>query len=80
VITVLAHGDHPEWYGLPKDPQVPGAVRLWKNVLRPLGAIAIAASFFGMVGHYLSIGPKKPKDDAGKPKDGAEKPKGDLPL
>jgi len=27
VITVLAHGDHPEWYGLPKDPQVPAAVR-----------------------------------------------------
>jgi formate dehydrogenase beta subunit len=80
VITVLAHGDHPEWYGLPKDPQVPGAVRFWKNVLRPLAAIGIAASFFGVVGHYLSIGPKKPKDDAGKPKDGAEKPKGDLPL
>src|SRR5207253_2390549 len=28
VITVLAHGDHPEWYGLPNDPHVPGAVRL----------------------------------------------------
>jgi formate dehydrogenase iron-sulfur subunit len=62
VITVLAHGDHPEWYGLPKDPQVPAGVRLWKNVLRPLGAIAIAASFFAMVGHYFSFGPKKPKD------------------
>jgi formate dehydrogenase beta subunit len=67
VITVLAHGDHPEWYGLPKDPQVPGAVRLWKNVLRPLGALAIAASFFGMIGHYLAFGPKKPTDDAEKP-------------
>jgi formate dehydrogenase beta subunit len=62
VITVLAHGDHPEWYGLPKDPEVPAGVRLWKNVLRPLGAIAIAASFFAMVGHYFSFGPKKPKD------------------
>ncbi len=73
VITVLAHGDHPEWYGLPKDPQVPGAVRFWKNVLRPLGALAIAASFFAMVGHYLSFGPKEPKDDAPRPNDRAEK-------
>jgi formate dehydrogenase iron-sulfur subunit len=64
VITVLAHGDHPEWYGLPKDPKVPGAVRFWKNVLRPLAAVTIAASLFAMVGHYLSFGPKKPKDDA----------------
>jgi len=86
VITVLAHGDHPEWYGLPKDPHVPGAVRLWKNVLRPLGAIAIAASFFAMVGHYLSFGPKKPKDDGGNPEDepgkrngGAEQTEGDGP-
>src|SRR5438132_7223903 len=55
VITVLAHGDHPEWYGLPKDPHVPTGVRLWKNALRPLGALAIAGSFFAMVGHYLSF-------------------------
>ena len=72
VITVLAHGDHPEWYGLPKDPRVPTSVRVWKNVLRPLGALAIAASFFAMVGHYLSFGPKKPKD-------GPETPRGDGP-
>src|SRR2546428_840037 len=62
VITVLAHGDHPEWYGLPKDPHVPTGVRFWKNALRPLGALAIAGAFFAMVGHYLSFGPKKPKD------------------
>ena len=86
VITVLAHGDHPEWYGLPKDPQVPGAVRFWKNVLRPLGALAIAASFFAVVGHYLAFGPKEPRTDGGSPKDepgkrndGAEKTKGDGP-
>jgi hypothetical protein len=66
VITVLAHGDHPEWYGLPKDPQVPGPVRFWKSVLRPLAAFAIAGSFFTMVAHYLSFGPKKPKDGAEK--------------
>jgi formate dehydrogenase beta subunit len=70
VITVLAHGDHPEWYGLPKDPHVPDGVRFWKNIVRPLGALAIAGAFFSMVGHYLSFGPKKPKE-------GAETPKGD---
>jgi len=59
VITVLAHGDHPEWYGLPKDPHVPDGVRFWKNIARPLGALAIAGAFFSMVGHYLSFGPKK---------------------
>ncbi len=68
VITVLAHGDHPEWYGLPKDPRVPTGVRFWKNVLRPVGVIAFAATFFAMVGHYLTFGPKKPK----------EKPEGDV--
>ncbi len=68
VITVLAHGDHPEWYGLPKDPRVPTGVRFWKNVLRPLGVIAFAATFFAMVGHYLTFGPKKPK----------EKPEGEV--
>ncbi len=72
VITVLAHGDHPEWYGLPKDPHVPDGVRFWKNIVRPLGALAIAGAFFSMVGHYLSLGPKKPKE-------GAETPKGDGP-
>jgi len=71
VITVLAHGDHPERYGLPKDPHVPTGVRLRKNALRPLGALAIAGAFFAMVGHYLSFGPKKPKDT------GEPKPEGD---
>src|SRR2546429_1839320 len=61
VITVLAHGDHPEWYGLPKDPHVPAGVKFWKNVLRPVGVIAFAAAVFAMVGHYLTYGPKKPK-------------------
>jgi formate dehydrogenase iron-sulfur subunit len=72
VITVLAHGDHPEWYGLPKDPHVPDGVRFWKNIARPLGALAIAGAFFSMVGHYLAFGPKKPKE-------GAETLKGEGP-
>jgi formate dehydrogenase iron-sulfur subunit len=73
VITILAYGDHPEWYGLPKNPQVPTGVRFWKNVLRPVGVFAFAATFFAMVGHYLAFGPKKPKE-------GEEKPKGEGPV
>ena len=58
VITVLAHGDHPEWYGLPADPHVPLLVRIWKKVLRPIGGIAILGAVFGVVGHYMRHGPK----------------------
>jgi formate dehydrogenase iron-sulfur subunit len=60
VITVLRHGDHPEWYGLPKDPHIPTTVSFWKRILHPVGFVAMAAAIFGVVGHYLALGPKKP--------------------
>jgi formate dehydrogenase beta subunit len=59
VITVLAHGDHPEWYGLPRNPRVPILVRLWKKLLRPLGALAIFGAVLGAFAHYTKYGPKK---------------------
>jgi formate dehydrogenase iron-sulfur subunit len=59
VITLLAHGDHPEWYDLPKDPHVPILVKLWKHVLRPLGAVAIFGAVIGAFAHYTKYGPKK---------------------
>ena len=62
VITILAHGDHPEWYGLPNDPHVPTGVSVWKRVLRPVGVFAIFAAIAGSFAHYLSYGPKKPKE------------------
>ena len=62
VITVLKHGDHPEWYGLPKDPTVPTTVSVWKRVIHPIGFIAMAAAVFGAIGHFMAFGPKKPKD------------------
>jgi len=62
VITILRHGDHPEWYGLPRDPRVPTTVTFWKRVLHPIGFIAMAAAIFGAVGHFMAFGPKKPKD------------------
>ncbi len=61
VITVLRHGEHPEWYGLPKDPQVPATIGAWKRVLHPLGFIAMAAALASAVWHYLAVGPKEPK-------------------
>jgi formate dehydrogenase iron-sulfur subunit len=63
VITVLKHGDHPEWYGLPKDPHVPTAIGFWKRILHPIGFFAMAAAIFGSIGHYMAVGPKKPKED-----------------
>jgi formate dehydrogenase beta subunit len=59
VVTVLAHGDHPEWYGLPADPHVPWGVKLWKKVLRPIGGLAILGAVLGAFAHYTRFGPKK---------------------
>lgn len=58
VITVLAHGDHPEYYDLPVDPHVPWGVKLWKTIVRPLGAIAIFGAVIGAFGHYMNHGRK----------------------
>jgi formate dehydrogenase beta subunit len=58
VITVLAHGDHPEYYDLPADPHVPWGVKLWKKFVRPLGAIAIFGAVIGAFGHYMNHGRK----------------------
>jgi formate dehydrogenase iron-sulfur subunit len=59
VVTVLAHGDHPDWYGLPADPHVPWGVKLWKKVLRPLGVAAIFGAVIGAFAHYTKYGPKE---------------------
>ena len=65
VVTVLAHGDHPEWYGgLARDPRVPIGMRFWKNVVRPLGLIAVVGAVVGAFGHYLNFGKKEVKGAA----------------
>ncbi len=58
VVTVLAYGDKPELYGLPADPTIPLAVRLWKAPLKWLGNIAIIGGILGTAFHYLKYGPK----------------------
>jgi formate dehydrogenase beta subunit len=59
VVTILAHGDHPEWYDLPRDPRVPLLVKFWKNVFRPLAAVGIFGAVLGAFAHYTKYGPKK---------------------
>jgi hypothetical protein len=59
VVTVLAHGDHPDWYGLPADPHVPILVKFWKSVLRPLGAAAIFGAVIGAFAHFTKYGRKE---------------------
>jgi formate dehydrogenase beta subunit len=68
VVTVLAHGDHPEWYGLPKDPRVPLGVKVARSVLKPLGLLAIFGAVAGIFGHFMRFGPKRPKEDELPPK------------
>src|SRR4029453_8312211 len=65
VVTVLAYGAHPEWYGLPRDPHVSLGIRLWKSVLRPLGALAMIGTVFAAIGHFLYQGPKEAQGGPG---------------
>ena len=69
VVTVLAHGDHPEWYGLPADPHIPLVIRVWKSVLRPFGLFAIFGSVIAAFAHFMTEGPEEVADA------GAEDPK-----
>jgi formate dehydrogenase iron-sulfur subunit len=62
VVTVLKHGDRPEWYGLPRDPVIPAAVRFWKGPLKWIGNAAILAGLIGAVMHYVRFGRKADVD------------------
>ncbi|TWI11537.1 formate dehydrogenase subunit beta [Aerolutibacter ruishenii] len=57
VMYVLHHADNPGLYsGLPKDPVISPAVKLWKGVAKPLGVGAmLAAAFIGFL-HYIRSG------------------------
>ncbi|HTE53907.1 MAG TPA: formate dehydrogenase subunit beta [Kofleriaceae bacterium] len=58
VVTVLGHGDHPEWYSLPADPQIPVSVFVTKSVLKPVGMVAMLGAVGAAFAHYLRFGPK----------------------
>jgi hypothetical protein len=58
VVTVLAFGDQPGLYGLPKDPVVPLAVRMWKGPLKWAGNFAIIGGVVAAVLHFVRFGRK----------------------
>jgi len=59
VIYVLHDVTAPEAYGgLPKEPVIPLAVRLWKEPLKWLGNLAIIGGIVGMAAHFFLFGPK----------------------
>jgi formate dehydrogenase beta subunit len=58
VVTVLAFGDRPELYGLPRNPVIPVLVRLWKGPLKWLGNLAMFAGLTAAAAHYIRFGRK----------------------
>jgi len=62
---VLHDIENPERYGgLPKNPQIPLSVRVWKGPLKWLGNLAMVGGILGIAAHYLRFGPKKEHDAA----------------
>ena len=52
-------GTNPEAYGgLPANPSIPWAVKLWKTPLKILGNLAMLGGLIGVTLHYLRFGPK----------------------
>jgi formate dehydrogenase beta subunit len=58
VVTVLAFGDQPELYGLPRNPTIPLAVRLWKGPLKSLGNLAMFGGLIAAAVHFVRYGRK----------------------
>ena len=55
---VLPHGDRPEAYGLPADPSVGPALRLWRSTLaRTVGVFTMFGVLVAGVLHYMRHGP-----------------------
>ena len=58
VFYVLPHGDHARLYGLPEEPRVGPALRLWRSgAARGLGVFTLFAVLVAGVLHYMRHGP-----------------------
>jgi formate dehydrogenase iron-sulfur subunit len=70
VVFVLPHGDQPEAYGLPANPRIGPAQRLWRSGLaRAVGVATMAAVLVAGVLHYMRHGPLEvPPDKEGEVK------------
>ncbi len=67
VVTVLAFGDRPELYGLPRNPTIPLAVRLWKGPLKTLGNLAMFGGLLAAAVHFVRFGRKRMETPAAPP-------------
>jgi formate dehydrogenase beta subunit len=63
VLYVLKDASRPEDFGLPRDPQVPWAVRLWKGPMKWVGNALMVGTLVAAATHYLRYGPRKEHDD-----------------
>jgi formate dehydrogenase iron-sulfur subunit len=68
VMYVLQHGDQPQLYGLPKDPQISPLVQVWKGIGKPLALFALAAAAIGSFFHYIKVGPNEVDEDEPEPR------------
>lgn len=57
--------DKPEVYGLDPRPSIPFSVALWKDIVRPLGWVAMIGAAVGAMAHYGTVGPKKFEEKEG---------------
>ena len=63
VIYVLAMPTGPKTYGLPRDPQIPWTVWLWKGPLKWVGNLVLLGGILGAFLHYVRYGPRRVHDD-----------------
>jgi formate dehydrogenase iron-sulfur subunit len=68
VITVLAFGDQPQLYGLPRDPVVPAAVRIWKGPLKWTGNFAMLGGLLLAAIHFVRYGRKEIRRESARAK------------
>ncbi len=65
VMYVLHHADKPNLYsGLPENPAISTAVKLWKGFLKPLATIGIAAATLTGFFHYITVGPSRAEEES----------------
>jgi len=76
VFFVLPHGDQPEAYGLPRDPEVGPILALWRSGLaRALGVATMFGVLVAGILHYMRHGPLEvPGEEDGRGDGGAGRP------
>jgi formate dehydrogenase iron-sulfur subunit len=47
--------EKPQAYGLPADPRYPNFAALWKDIVQPLGKIAMGGTILGVLAAWIII-------------------------